>query len=100
LQYFIWFLLLAPLHLPHSSLITSPRLGLTAATLWVTAQALWLWQGYELEMLGRSTSVPGLWGSSLLFYAVNMWILGIIVEDSGNFGREGGRGKGGADKVE
>lgn len=56
---------------------------MTAAALWVGAQALWLWQAYELEFLGRSTFVPGLWGSSLLFYAVNMWILGIIVSDVG-----------------
>jgi phosphatidylinositol glycan class M len=45
-------------------------------------------------MLGRSTFVPGLWGSSLLFYAVDMWILGIIVEDVGKFGRAVRSGKG------
>jgi len=50
-------------------------------------------------MLGRSTFIPGLWGSSLLFYAVNMWILGIIVEDVGKFGGEGGGRKGGVAKV-
>jgi len=82
-QYFIWFLMLVPLYLPNSSLLSKPRLGITAGALWVGAQALWLWEGYELEFLGRSTFVPGLWGSGLLFYAVNMWILGIIVDDIG-----------------
>ncbi|MCJ1471967.1 GPI mannosyltransferase 1 [Lambiella insularis] len=82
-QYFIWFLLLAPLYLSHSSLVSRPRLGLAAAALWIGAQGLWLWQGYELEFLGHSTFVPGLWGSGLLFYVVNMWILGIIVGDIG-----------------
>ena len=56
-------------------------MGVTALVAWVASQALWLQQGYELEFLGRSTFVPGLWISSLLFFAVNVWILGIIVED-------------------
>ena len=75
--------MLVPIYLPDSSLLSKPRLGITAGALWVGAQALWLWQGYELEFLGRSTFVPGLWGSGLVFYAVNMWILGIIVDDIG-----------------
>ncbi|MCJ1406870.1 GPI mannosyltransferase 1 [Ptychographa xylographoides] len=87
-QYFIWFLLLVPLYLPHSSLVSKLGLGITAAALWVGTQALWLWQGYELEFLGRSTFVPGLWGSALLFYAVNMWILGIVVSDVGKMNGE------------
>ena len=75
--------MLVPIYLPDSSLLSKPRLGIVTGALWVGAQALWLWQGYELEFLGRSTFVPGLWGSGLLFYAVNMWILGIIVDDVG-----------------
>ena len=54
-----------------------------ALGLWIAAQGLWLQQGYQLEFLGKSTFVPGLWGSSVLFYAVNMWILGVIVGDIG-----------------
>ena len=34
-------------------------------------------------MLGESSFVPGLWSSSLLFFAVNCWILGIIISDHG-----------------
>ena len=55
--------------------------------LWVGSQILWLQQGFQLEFLGKSTFVPGLWGSGLLFYAVNMWLLGIIAADVG--GRRG-----------
>ncbi|RMZ75731.1 hypothetical protein DV737_g5134, partial [Chaetothyriales sp. CBS 132003] len=55
-QYFLWYLVFLPLHLPRSSLIAVPGRGITALLLWVGAQAVWLWQGYELEFLGRSTT--------------------------------------------
>lgn len=50
-------------------------------------QALWLQQAYRLEFLGLSTFVPGLFVSGLVFFAVNVWILGIMVEDIGTRGR-------------
>ncbi|KAI1500150.1 GPI mannosyltransferase-like protein 1 [Biscogniauxia marginata] len=80
-QYFLWYMVFLPLYLPRSSLLRRPALGAAALALWVAAQGLWLQQGYELEFLGRSTFVPGLWASSLAFFLVNCWILGIIVED-------------------
>ena len=70
-----------PLYLPDSSLLRVPRLGITALTLWVLSQATWLQQGYQLEFLGKSTFVPGLWMASSGFFVVNCWILGIIVAD-------------------
>ncbi|KAI4221157.1 MAG: hypothetical protein LQ349_007912 [Xanthoria aureola] len=90
-QYFLWYLILLPFYLPHSSFLSSPRLGILALTLWVGTQALWLHQAYQLEFLGRSTFVPGLFVSGLLFFAVNVWILGIIVDDIG--GRDRNRRK-------
>lgn len=52
-------------------------------------QALWLQQAYELEFHGRSTFVPGLWGAGCVFFGVNAWILGLVVEDVGKVdGRE------------
>lgn len=80
-QYFLWYLIFLPLYLPYSSLLARPRLGLIALGLWVAGQAVWLQQGYQLEFLGRSTFVPGLWLASLGFFAVNCWILGIVVGD-------------------
>ncbi|KAL8781421.1 MAG: hypothetical protein Q9213_006004 [Squamulea squamosa] len=82
-QYFLWYLILLPFYLPYSSFLSSPRLGILALTLWISTQALWLHQAYRLEFLGLSTFVPGLFISGLLFFAVNVWILGIMVEDIG-----------------
>ncbi|KAF1737819.1 GPI mannosyltransferase 1 [Beauveria bassiana] len=80
-QYFLWYMIFLPLYLPGSSLLRNPRLGISALLLWVVAQGAWLQQGYELEFLGRSTFVPGLWLASLAFFLVNCWILGIIISD-------------------
>ncbi|KAI0517105.1 glycosyltransferase family 50 protein [Xylaria bambusicola] len=80
-QYFLWYIVFLPLYLPNSSLLRKPALGVIALGLWVLAQGLWLQQGYNLEFLGLSTFLPGLWLSSLIFFAVNCFILGIIIDD-------------------
>ena len=72
-----------PFYLPTSTLLAKKPLGLFAAALWVLTQALWLQQGYQLEFLGKSTFVPGLWLASTLFFLTNTWLLGIIVTDIG-----------------
>lgn len=72
-----------PFYLPTSSLIAFPRIGIMALTLWVLTQAMWLQQGFNLEFLGKSTFVPGLWLASQSFFLTNAWILGIIVSDIG-----------------
>ncbi|KAI9376448.1 PIG-M-domain-containing protein [Aspergillus egyptiacus] len=82
-QYFLWYLIFLPFYLPSSSLLRKPRLGISVALAWVIGQALWLQQGFYLEFLGISSFVPGLFLSSLGFFAVNVWILGIIVGDVG-----------------
>lgn len=81
-QYFLWYIVFLPFYLPNSSLLRNPLLGLTALGLWVAGQAAWLYEGYKLEFLGLSTFIPGLWLSSLLFFAVNVWILGLIIQDA------------------
>ncbi|KAK0611072.1 PIG-M-domain-containing protein [Immersiella caudata] len=80
-QYFLWYMVLLPLYLPTSSFMENKRLGLCALALWVASQGLWLQQGFELEFLGQSTFVPGLWLASLGFFLVNCWILGVIIGD-------------------
>ena len=71
-----------------------PWVGLLALGLWVGAQGVWLGEGYRLEFLGESRFVPGLWVAGLGFLAVNMWVLGVVVEDVGRIGearRESGK---------
>ncbi|RAL04259.1 glycosylphosphatidylinositol-alpha 1,4 mannosyltransferase I [Aspergillus ibericus CBS 121593] len=80
-QYFLWYLIFLPFYLPTSSMRRNPRFGGIVAALWVVGQALWLQQGYNLEFLGLSSFVPGLFLASIGFFAVNVWILGVIVED-------------------
>lgn len=58
-----------------------PKLGVSALVLWILGQAAWLQQGYELEFLGHSTFLPGLWLASAGFYLINCWILGVILAD-------------------
>ena len=81
-QYFLWYLVFLPLYLPQSQFIKHPVRGVEALILWISGQALWLQQGFELEFRGKSTFVPGLWLASLAFFGINVWILGIIVEDT------------------
>ncbi|KAK3630149.1 GPI mannosyltransferase 1 [Elasticomyces elasticus] len=81
-QYFLWYMVFLPVYLPDSSLLWSRR-GLVMLAAWVAGQAMWLQQGYELEFLGKSTFLPGLWVSSINFFLLNCWSLSIIVEDVG-----------------
>lgn len=76
------------MYLPSSSFLRNPTLGFAALGLWVAAQGLWLQQGFQLEFLGVSAFLPGLWVASLGFFLVNCWILGVIIGDvNGNVGR-------------
>lgn len=44
-------------------------------------QGLWLGRGYQLEFLGLSSFVPGLWSSSLVLFLINVGLLGVIIGD-------------------
>lgn len=84
-QYFMWFMVFLPFYLPKSSLLKQPMKGFTILGLWVLAQAMWLQQAFSLEHLAKSTFVPGLWSASLLLFMANVILLGIFIEDIGNF---------------
>jgi len=71
-----------PYYLPDSTLLQSPTIGVSALVLWILGQFAWLQQGFQLEFNGHSTFVPGLFLSSILFFLVNVAILGIIIRDT------------------
>jgi len=71
-----------PYYLPDSTLLQSPRIGISALALWIIGQFAWLQQGFQLEFNGHSTFVPGLWISSIMFFLVNAGILSIIISDT------------------
>ncbi|KAL9080575.1 MAG: hypothetical protein Q9157_000717 [Trypethelium eluteriae] len=82
-QYFLWYMMFLPFYLSSSSLLRNPQVGIVALVVWVLGQAVWIQQAYQLEFLGQSTFVPGLWLSSIAFFLVNIWLLGIIIADVG-----------------
>lgn len=71
-QYFIWFFALLPVFLP-SIVLTGKKVAAIVGT-WIGVQALWLLAAYLLEFEGYDTFVY-IHACSLLFYAVNVWIL-------------------------
>lgn len=71
-----------PYYLPDSTLLRRPSIGITSLVLWILGQFAWLQQGFQLEFNGRSTFVPGLWASGIMFFLVNVGILGIIINDT------------------
>ncbi|KAH8646599.1 GPI mannosyltransferase 1 [Tricladium varicosporioides] len=83
-QYFLWYLCLLPFYLPNSSFLANGYYGIATLLLWVGTQAAWLQQAYNLEFLGISTFVPGLWWAGLGFFGVNCWVLGTMVVDIGS----------------
>lgn len=79
-QYFLWYIAFLPFYLPRSSMLRDVRLGIAALVLWIAGQGIWLQQGYQLEFLGGS-AFSGLWLASMIFFGINIWILGIVVVD-------------------
>ncbi|KAI9832616.1 MAG: GPI mannosyltransferase 1 [Phylliscum demangeonii] len=82
-QYFLWYMIFLPFYLPKSSLLSHPRLGIPAVVLWVLSQAFWLQQAYQLEYLGKSTFVPGLWAGGVVFFLTNVCLLAVVISDVG-----------------
>ncbi|KAF1838806.1 hypothetical protein BDW02DRAFT_564655 [Decorospora gaudefroyi] len=81
-QYFLWYMMFLPYYLPDSTLLRSGPIGIAALVFWILGQVAWLQQGFQLEFNGHSTFVPGLWVASILFFLVNVGILGVIIRDT------------------
>ncbi|XP_025115751.1 GPI mannosyltransferase 1-like isoform X2 [Pomacea canaliculata] len=75
-KYFLWYLSILPLLLPH--LRISWAKGIFATSLWFMAQGLWLLPAYLLEFEGHNTFLY-IWIAGLFFYLVNIYIMFLII---------------------
>lgn len=76
-QYFLWYLSLLPLCLPELNFSNTKRIAMASA--WLLSQGLWLLSAYRLEFLGHNVMLH-VWMASLLFFAVNIYIMTQVLQ--------------------
>ncbi|CAG8566305.1 4658_t:CDS:2 [Acaulospora morrowiae] len=83
-QYFMWYICLFPL-VVQSMKINLKWKGFSMFLAWVSGQAIWLYQAYQLEFLGENTFL-GIWMAGVMFFVANFWILTEFVKHH-NYGK-------------
>ncbi|AMD22764.1 HHL006Cp [Eremothecium sinecaudum] len=78
-QYFIWYLIFLPFYLKDTMLTW--KTGVFMGIIWTGTQALWLYNGYELEFKGQNVFYPGIFFSSIAFFLSNIYLLSIFITD-------------------
>lgn len=77
-QYFLWYLIFIPILLPNLRLKWKTLFGLLLA--WLTAQAWWLYEAYQLEFQSKNTFIR-IWLASIVFGFVNVFILCLFISN-------------------
>ncbi|XP_075211341.1 phosphatidylinositol glycan anchor biosynthesis class M [Lycorma delicatula] len=77
-QYFIWFLSIVPVVIPH--LKFSLKESILLVLLWVTAQIAWLLPAYLLEFKNKNTFIY-IWCQGLIFFCVNIYIITRLIKN-------------------
>lgn len=80
-QYFLWYLSLLPLCIPELHFSNTKRAAMGLG--WLISQGLWLLCAYRLEFLGHNVMLH-VWVASLLFFAVNVYILTQVLQVKNN----------------
>lgn len=80
-QYFMWYMVLLPFYGPSAERIGKKKrpLAILAVALWIISQVLWIREGYLLEFIGESTFYPGLFLTTMIFFIVNCWVVGLFI---------------------
>jgi phosphatidylinositol glycan class M len=77
-QYFLWYLCLLPVILPHLKMTVTKSASLLL--LWFSAQGVWLLPAYMLEFQGYNTFLV-LWAAGLVFFCANSALVWLIIKN-------------------
>jgi len=74
-QYFLWYLCLLPLAVPH---MKKPLRLAGLMVVWLTTELFWLFWGYHLEIEGSAVFIGAFW-ASVLFFAAHISLICFII---------------------
>jgi len=78
-QYFIWYLALLPLVLPHTRIRLKYR-GIQLIALFLAAEVAWGIAAYQIEFVGRATFL-WVWFAGVVFFGVQILTLVVFIQN-------------------